>query len=167
MVPTGATAVLTDDFETDQGWTVTNLGADSGDWQRGVPVNDPDWPFAPTSDSDGSGACYLTENAAGNTDVDGGPTHLISPTLNLDGIDARISFARWMFSSDEGEGCCEDFLTVSVSDDNGQNWVDVPELTTTGTGSAWETASFFVSDYLTPTAQVRVPSGRKLSRFST
>ncbi|MFH1419294.1 MAG: reprolysin-like metallopeptidase, partial [Planctomycetota bacterium] len=54
----GTVATLADDnFETDQGWVPENLGASSGDWQRGVPVNDPDWDYDPASDSDGSGQC--------------------------------------------------------------------------------------------------------------
>ncbi|MFH1417256.1 MAG: S8 family serine peptidase, partial [Planctomycetota bacterium] len=49
--------IYADNFETDQGWVPENLGASSGDWQRGVPVNDPDWDYDPASDSDGSGQC--------------------------------------------------------------------------------------------------------------
>ncbi len=77
------TQVFTDNFQTNLGWTATVSGATSGGWQRGVPVNDPGWAYDPESDSDGSGQCYMTQNAAGNTDVDGGSVILTSPALNL------------------------------------------------------------------------------------
>jgi hypothetical protein len=35
-------------------------------------------------------------------------------------------------------------------------WVGAPDQTTGGTGSAWETVSLVVSDYVTPTATVRI-----------
>ncbi|MHC4091004.1 MAG: M28 family metallopeptidase, partial [Planctomycetota bacterium] len=79
----GIAVLLEDNFETNQGWTVENLGATSGDWQRGVPVDDPGWAYDPTSDSDGSGQCYLTQNQIGNTDVDDGAVRLNSPVLDL------------------------------------------------------------------------------------
>ena len=71
--------LFADDFETNQGWTEANLGASSGDWERGVPVNDPNWSYDPASDYDGSGSCYLTQNQSGNTDVDHGAGQLVSP----------------------------------------------------------------------------------------
>ena len=77
------TAVFIDNFESDLGWTVENLKALSGDWERGVPVNDPGWAHDPSSDADGSGSCFLTENQPGNTDVDDGATRLTSPQLDL------------------------------------------------------------------------------------
>ncbi len=74
-----------DDFENDQGWTAENLGATTGDWQRGVPVNDPGWAYDPAADGDGSGSCYLTQNQVGNTDVDNGSVRLNSPTFDATG----------------------------------------------------------------------------------
>ena len=42
----------------------------------------------------------------------------------------------------------------------GSSWIPVPEHTTFGTGQSWQTVSFQVGDYVTPTANVQV-------RFST
>ena len=72
-----------DDFEGDQGWTATVQGATTGAWERGVPVNDPNWAYDPASDADGSGSCYLTQNEFGNTDVDNGSVRLESPDFDL------------------------------------------------------------------------------------
>ncbi len=83
LAATGTTPVFTDNFETNSGWTAENLGATSGDWQRGIPVNDPGWEYDPASDSDGSGRCFLTQNQIGNTDVDDGAVRLNSPTFDM------------------------------------------------------------------------------------
>ncbi|KPK75235.1 MAG: hypothetical protein AMJ79_12005, partial [Phycisphaerae bacterium SM23_30] len=75
--------IFADNFEEDQGWAAENLGASSGDWQRGVPVNDPLWSYDPHSDSDGSGRCFLTQNETGNTDVDDGAVRLTAPRIDM------------------------------------------------------------------------------------
>lgn len=88
--------IFHDDFEQDLGWFPTNLGATSGDWERGVPVNDPSWAYGPASDYDGSGQCYLTENAPGNTDVDNGAVRLTSPSLDLSGGVSLLRYAYFL-----------------------------------------------------------------------
>jgi Peptidase family M28/Dockerin type I domain len=74
---------IDDDFQTDQSWTTEVVGASSGQWQRGVPVDDDGWDYDPATDGDGSGMCYLTQNQTGNTDVDGGSVRLISPVIDM------------------------------------------------------------------------------------
>ncbi len=89
---TGTTIALSDDFETDQGWVPTNGGATAGDWQRGVPVDDPGWPYDPPADSDGSGQCWLSANVPGDSDVDGGFVFLTSPPLDLTAANLMLSY---------------------------------------------------------------------------
>jgi hypothetical protein len=104
------TVRFTDDFEADTGWTTAVAGASSGQWQRGVPVNDTGWTYDPVSDGDGSGSCYLTQNAIGNTDVDGGSVLLTSPPLSLAGLsNVTISYLYYLYLTDN------DAMTVSVS----------------------------------------------------
>ena len=167
VVADGTQVILSDSLEGDvSGWEVSSdPSLVSGAWERA----DPNATFvagemaAPEDDATpgpGNVRAFVTENcegmecdAAGATDVDGGPTFLISPILDLAGVEARISFARWFFNNDTGSDD-EDLLRVSVT--NGGAWVDIPALETNGTGGVWESVSFIVSDHVTPNANVRV-----------
>jgi len=75
----------------------------SGFWQRGVPVNDPNWTYAPAADADGSGSCWLTENDNNasypdpfNTDVDGGSVTATSYAIDMSGAGVTISYAYYL-----------------------------------------------------------------------
>lgn len=158
-IPVGTNEIqFEDDFEADLGWTVSNsAGLTDGAWQRGVPAGAGDR-GDPTSDFDGSGQCYLTANEAGNSDVDGGTTDLISRPIDLAGIDAEISFAVW-FVNNVGDNPNQDVLNVYVTDNAGTDWV---LATTFGpqTAPGWTPASFVVSDFVSPaTIQVRFEVG--------
>jgi len=145
------TVIFADDFETNQGWTVENVDLSDGAWQRGVPAGD-GTRGDPTTDFDGSGQCYLTANRAGNADIDGGPTRLISPRFDLSGRnDATISYARWFFN-DDGD---IDRLSVEISNNDGVNWTLVESVADTNTGG-WNVFQFNPSDYLSLTNQMRM-----------
>ncbi|MCB9906504.1 MAG: hypothetical protein H6830_02210 [Planctomycetes bacterium] len=130
----GVTAVsFGSDFETDQGWLTENLGATSGAWQRGIPVNDPSWAYDPVSDADGSGQCYLTENALGNTDVDGGTVRLTSPAFAL-GAGSSVAFDYYLYLSVPSS---TDHLLVEMSHNGlAGPWVLVADVNTSG-GNNW------------------------------
>jgi len=123
------TVILDDDFETDQGWTVEDVGPDppiNGSWERDVPVDEPNEDYhPPRSDYDGSGQCYLTENLLGNSDVDLGPTRLISPTFDLsEATDPILRFAYWWWNDDQ-DG---DPMEVEISNDDGATWIPVQTI---------------------------------------
>jgi hypothetical protein len=140
------------------GWSVVNHASlTSGAWQRADPVGtiSGNQQAAPDDDADGNGStsfAFVTQNgapggAAGASDVDGGPTDLISPPIDLAGTDARITYSRWFFSSGD------DTMTVWVSN-NGTNWVlveTVPPLSNT-----WQVSSFVVGNVVTPSSTVQV-----------
>jgi hypothetical protein len=131
------TVIMDDDFETDQGWTAVNLGATSGDWERGVPVNDPSWEYDPASDSDGSGQCYLTQNEMGNTDVDSGAVQLISPTLDMTTDNLIISYDYYLYLTDTAGGV--DRLLVEIDGNDGAGpWIEIARHDTNG-GLNWRT----------------------------
>ena len=127
--------ILHDDFETDLGWTVENLGASRGFWQRGVPVDDDGWDYDPATDGDGSGQCYLTENTLGNTDIDDGSVRLTSPTFSLiDGGSVEYDYYLYLTNSDGGI----DRLLVEANDDDGTGtWFEVARHDTDG-GLNWK-----------------------------
>ncbi len=144
----GIVDVLVENFEATNGWTTENVSVTDGAWERGVPAGDGDR-GDPTADSDGSGSCWLTDNVAGNSDVDGGPTRLISPAFDMtSNPGAVVSYSYW-FTNDDND----DSLVVDVSDNNGATWTQVDSYSS---GSGWTQASFKVADFVSTSAFVRV-----------
>ncbi len=118
--------VFNDNFQTNQGWVATNAATTTtGFWERAVPSVANTFGAAPTVDADGSGQCYITQNAPGASigdfDIDGGTVTLTSPTMNASGGSAFISYSRW-FSNNLGAGPDDDTFTVQVSGNNGTTW---------------------------------------------
>ncbi len=140
--------VFADDFEANQGWTIDDSASlTAGTWTRAVPVgggNSDD----PATDFDGSGRCFVTGNDV-DEDVDGGRARLISPVLDLSGLNPIVSYARW-FSNDGAD----DTLSLQISGDGGSSYVTVSTVGPGGSGG-WVEESFLVSDFITPTTQVR------------
>jgi hypothetical protein len=152
----GAMVVLVaDDFETDLGWTAENLGATSGDWQRGVPVNDAGWDYDPIADSDGSGQCHVTQNEMGNTDVDDGAVRLTSPTFDMAG-GGTIAYDYYLYLTDDDGN---DRLLVEVSNTGGGDWTVVTQHDTHG-GLNWRhheiTEVTLIRAGVPPTADMRI-----------
>ncbi len=124
-----AVDVFVDDFQTDLGWTTSFSGATSGQWQRGVPVNDAAWAYDPTSDGDGSGSCWLTQNQAGNTDVDGGSVTLTSPALDMQGGSCEVAYRY--------------YLTLTVADSIDRLLV---EMSQNGAAGPWSAVASHTTD---------------------
>ena len=164
----GATVIVDERFEAPTpGWTVTNdPSLTGGAWTRVKPIGTffPDGGTTPAQPGSDAGQpanetmCYITEQypgsgSASNSDVDGGPTILTSPAFDLSGTDGLISYARWMFCSDAANPAQRDFLVTEIN--NGTSgWVFVHE--TFSTSNFWEIVNFRVSDYVTPTNNMRV-----------
>lgn len=146
-----------DNFETDQGWSVVSdagMGVSQGIWQRGIPAGGGTRSDPPT-DYDGSGACWLTGNFAGNSDVDNGATRLISPALPLAGQDAVVRYARW-FANNFGGTPNQDVFLVEVAPSAAGPYTVVETVGPTGASGGWVVSQFRVGDFITPTADVRV-----------
>ncbi|UCF33931.1 MAG: hypothetical protein JSV78_01220 [Phycisphaerales bacterium] len=137
--------VIDDNFQTDQGWTVENdPGLYDGGWERAEPRGDCDR-GDPPSDFDGSGYCYVTDNdlANCNSDVDGGPTHLISPTMDMAGlVDPVLRYAYWWANDDQDS----DPFTVAISNDDGASWTVM--MTYTNIPEGWFEEELDIDTYI-------------------
>jgi len=137
-----ASAILEDHFESDLGWTTSSAGATTGFWERAVPINDPSWAYDPLADSDGSGSCYLTQNTAGNSDVDNGSVTLTSPTLDLSSSGTIVTYDYYAnLSNDDGS----DRLLVEARNGAGA-WMTLATHTTNG-GTSWRSEILTDADF--------------------
>ena len=148
--------VFADDFNTDKGWVVTSHSSlTNGAWERGTPIESG---FQPgyDDDKDPGNSCFVTENGSvgggsSDADVDGGPARLFSPTLDFSAGDGVISFTAWQACNDPDDN---DGLAVSLSDDGGSSWTKAMDVLHNAGG--WKRYSIRVSDFVTPTDDVKV-----------
>jgi choice-of-anchor B domain-containing protein len=161
VVATGSLVALDDTLETDSGWTVGTPGdnATGGIWTRVDPVGTDAQPEDDHTPAPGT-LCYVTGQgvaggAVADNDVDNGTTTLITPAYDLASMsEPYISYWRW-YSNNEF-GTPNDTFVVQVS--NGGTWVTVETVGPTGAESSggWYFHQFRVSDFVVPTAAVRV-----------
>jgi hypothetical protein len=104
--------------------------------------------------------CAVTGNAAntsagiGDQDIDGGKTSLLSPNYDLSSFtNPAISYWRW-YSNDQGATPGTDFWQVYISNDGGATFTTVENTNVSDHG--WRRFAFKVSDYVTPTATMRI-----------
>lgn len=160
-VGTSFEVVVTDQFETNTGWTVGGPSdtASSGIWVRAEPVGTSAQPETDNTPDPGA-ICWVTGNGApggsvGAADVDGGITTLTSPVFSAvaqPGL-AVVSYARW-YSNDQGAEPNSDFMPIEISNNGGTSWVLVESVTENA--RAWVTKTFRVSDFVTPTSNMRL-----------
>lgn len=148
-----------DDFETDQGWTVTNdASLTDGAWERGDPTQTLFSGFVvqPEDDHSTNGTLCFVTDASGpitsQSDVDGGPTNLISPTVDLSIGGATITYSYWFYSVASGAHNA-DTLFVDASFDGGANWVSLASHSTNSTD--WQTNSILIDSVGVPTANMQ------------
>lgn len=151
-----------DDFSLDYGWTVSST-ATTGQWERGVPAGTD---YNGTGDAnpgvDASGDCsdkaFVTGNNGGNAsndDVDNGHTVLTSPVFDLSSYtEPYVFYKRWFFN-EGGTGNPNDSLIISIS--NGTTTAVLETVRATSAGnSTWLAKNFKISDYVTPSATMRL-----------
>ena len=157
----GVELVLRDTIEDDvSGWSVIDdPSLETGSWVAVDPLGtiygtDLAQPEDDATNGSDNVKCWITQNGSqggsvGEADVDGGPTMLHTPTLDFDGTDGTISYARWFYDSFGA-----DSLDTHISNDGGASWTFVQS--TNGTSGDWEIAQFEVGEYVTPSSSVVV-----------
>ncbi len=164
LVASGFNVALLDELETNTGWATTAVGdnATTGIWTR---VNPNGTAAQPEDDHTAASGvmCFVTGQGAagggvGDADVDGGRTTLTTPALDLSGLSAPwISYWRW-YNNSAGASPNEDTLPIDISNDNGASWVNLETVGPIGaeTAGGWYFREFRVSDFVAPTAQVKL-----------
>ncbi len=151
-------SVFYDNAQVNLGWTVSGNASD-GQWDRGVPVGGGDR-GDPATDGDGSGACWLTDNVDGNSDVDGGSTLLTSPILDASHASNQVPLIRYQRFYDNASGNApqSDVFVVEISNNGGGSWVNLETVGPTGAEvqGGWYEKTFRISDFLTPTSNMRL-----------
>ena len=151
-----------DDADWDQGWSLGDAGDDatSGVWVRDDPCVHWGWygqMSQPDKDASGGTRAFAFHTGYGlpsadqeGDDVDGGKTTLRSPVFPLDGFaDPVLVYSRW-FSDDSGAFPSEDRMRAEISNDAGQTWALLEEVTTAP--HSWVERSYRVRDVVAPTA---------------
>ena len=166
--------VTTEDFESGDGGftTAQDSSVTAGFWERADPIStiSGSLQIAPENDASPEGTlCWITQNGlpggtAGAADLDGGPVYLYSPVIDLEGSDALISMSVWLKCDDAViDPPNADTMLIQVSN-NGTNWVTTHEVDADidqdgdidTADASWGIRSFYVSEHVTPTANVQV-----------
>ena len=167
VAATGLDESFVDTVETTLGWTLSTAGdtATAGLWTRGDPLGTISGTTQVQPENDVTANpgvnCFFTGQGTGGTlgqaDVDGGFTTLTSPTMDASGGAAYISYFRW-YSNQQGGSPNADTFRVQISNNNGATWTALETVGPTGpeVNGGWIFKEFLVSDFVTPTAQVKV-----------
>ena len=149
VAATSVTLLAEYDFEAAAGWVASNSSVDAGGWVRSVPSGSQGLLGDPPTDFDGSGQCWVTGNSYGE-DLDGGPTRLLSPTLDLStAAEPYVRYARWFYNDDQDE----DRLVVEVTNNGGLSWKLIESVEHT---PGWVVKNWRLRDFVTPTALVQL-----------
>ena len=106
--------------------------------------------------------CYVTGNAPDTlagpfvNDVDGGRTTLTSATFDATAggmIRPVISYWRW-FTNNAGDNPGQDPWRVDISNNGGATWTSVEN--TLESDQSWRRVVFSISDYVTPTSNMKI-----------
>lgn len=159
---TSTELVIDDDFEMASGWQAGVAGdtASTGLWERGNPLGTG---AQPEDDNTAGGTdCFFTGQGTpggglGENDIDGGFTTLLSPSFDLSSGNATVSYWRW-YSNTTGAAPNADIFEVDISNNNGGSWTNAETVGPAGpdTSGGWVFHQFNVSDFVTPTANMRL-----------
>ena len=155
----GQSVIVSSEFEVADGWVGGVVGdtAVSGIWVRADPAGTI---AQPENDHSAVGTvCWVTGNgvvggADGAVDVDGGTTTLLSPVINLAGLDEpTIEYWYW-YSNNLGGAPNTDSMPIELSNNGGSTWTLLADVAVSNNN--WTLHSWRVRDFMLPTANMRV-----------
>ena len=171
----GMAPVLIDDQDDYSEFGFWELGlpednATTGEWESTIPVGsystpgDPSSICAPAEDhTPGDGLfAFLTgvspggDAGIGSNDIDAGSTTLQSEAIDLSSMVSPIlSYWRWYVNAPaSGANPGADWWQVHVSDDGGQNWVEIEETLTQDI--RWRRNAFAIQEYVDLTDEFKI-----------
>lgn len=137
------------DFETATGWFVSNQDVQGGAWARGFPSGTGLF-GEPPSDFDGSGQCYLTGITSQSDDVDGGPTRLWSPAIDMSAaVHPVVQYARWFTNSNLDE----DRLLVELANNSVVTFVQAESV---ADSDGWTQHNVHLNDLFAAPGMIRL-----------
>jgi hypothetical protein len=151
-----------DDFIMNFGWTTSNT-AGTGLWTRAIPLgtfNGGDRAnVAMDCDNDFGIRSWVTGNNAGAVsvdDVDNGSAILYSPSFDLSGYASPyLRYTRYFYNGQQGGSNPDDFMSFKLN--NGTQTVSLENvLGTDGNTNNWIQREWKISDYITPTGDMRL-----------
>ena len=144
--------------------------AETGEWESAQPVGSYGTPGDPTSicapaedHTPGDGLyAFVTgvspggDAGIGSNDVDAGSTTLQSQTIDLsEMVSPVLSYWRWYVNAPpSGANPGADWWQVHVSEDGGQNWVEIEETLTQDI--RWRRNAFAIQDYVDLTDEFKI-----------
>lgn len=169
----GVSEVGRHDCDNNEDWGAWQTGipgdnATTGIWLLEIPIPSATVDVAPgtivqTGDqvTPNGEYCLFTGNGTidggiGENDVDGGKTTLQTTTIDLSSYtNPIISYFRWYTNSPPGgANPGADYWQVRLSNNNGATWTYVENTKTSD--MRWRRNAFHVSDFMTPTAQMKL-----------
>jgi subtilisin family serine protease len=125
--------LLSDDFESDGGWTADPGTASDGFWVRENPNGKQDAQSRLTNPEDDSSdpgdTCWVTGNASGGNadgdDVDDGRVILLSPAFGEPHIlSLELNYDRWFYDNQSSANT----MWIEFSNDGGASWANVETI---------------------------------------
>jgi subtilisin family serine protease len=156
------TTVFSDTFETATGWTTNAGGTDTattGAWQRADPAGTTSGGVTLQLNNTVSGSnCLVTGAAAGASagefDVDGGTTSVLSPAIALPSGTITLSFAWYLAHLNNASSA--DFFRVSVVAGGSSTVVFSQAGAASNRAGAWSTATVNLTSFAGQSIQLRV-----------
>lgn len=143
-----------DDYILDLGWSESTGEAETGLWERGVPIGTffqgQESNISRDMPNDIGDMCLITGNgggAAGDDDIDDGATSFTSSRIDLTGYDNPVlTFNHHFFNAGGFGGQPNDFMVISLWNDNTTELVGI-DVINENTGGWAASKQYFLKDF--------------------